>query len=49
MLVAYFSKGADSKSLFEPLKCVKGQLFLESMNGYDTIFVDIQAQFGAAK
>ena len=49
MLVAYFSKGADSKSLFEPLKCVKDELFLESMNGYDTIFVDIQAQFGAAR
>ena len=49
MLVAYFSKGADSKSLFEPLKCVKDELFLESMNGYDTIFVDIQAQFGTAQ
>ena len=45
MLVAYFSRGADSRSLFEPLKCVKDELFLESMNQYDTIFVDIQAQF----
>lgn len=49
MLVAYFSKGADSRSLFEPLKCVKDELFLESMNQYDTIFVDIQAQFAAAR
>ena len=49
MLVAYFSKGADSKSLFEPLKCVKDELFLESMNAYDTIFVDIQAQFKEAE
>ena len=48
MLVAYFSKGADSKSLFEPLKCEKDALFLESMNAYDTIFVDIQAQFVCA-
>ncbi len=45
MLVAYFSKGAASRSLFEPLKCVKDEQFLESMNRYDTIFVDIQAQF----
>lgn len=49
MLVAYFSKGADSKSLFEPLKCVKDTLFLENMNAYDTIFVDIQACFKEAE
>ena len=45
MLVAYFSKGADSKSLIEPLKCIKDELFLKNMNQYDTIFVDIQALF----
>ncbi|MDE7416295.1 MAG: ATP-binding protein [Lachnospiraceae bacterium] len=49
MLVAYFSKGADSLSLFEPLKCAKDAQFLESINAYDTIFVDIQAQFKAAQ
>ena len=49
MLVAYFSKGSDSKSLFEPLKCVKDTLFLENMNAYDTIFVDIQACFKEAE
>ena len=49
MLVAYFSKGADSRHLFAPLKCVKDALFLESMNAYDTIFVDIQAQFKEAE
>ena len=48
MLVAYFSKGVDSKPLFEPLDCVKDQVFLENMNRYDTIFADIQAQFEAA-
>lgn len=48
MLVAYFSKGADSRKLFEPLRCVKDALFYESMNAYDTIFVDIQAQFKEA-
>ena len=47
--MAYFSKGADSKSLFEPLKCVKDTLFLENMNAYDTIFVDIQACFKEAE
>lgn len=48
MLVAYFSKGVDSRPLFEPLKCVKDELFLSNMNRYDTIFLDIQAQFEAA-
>ena len=48
MITAYFSRGADSRSLFEPLKCTKNELFLKSMNQYDTIFVDIQAQFVAA-
>lgn len=45
MLVAYFSKGADSKELFGSLKCEKNELFMENMNRYDTIFMDIQAQF----
>ncbi len=45
MLTAYFSRGTDSGSLFEPLKCVKNELFIENMNRYDTIFVDIQAQY----
>ncbi len=49
MLVAYFSKGADSRELFAPLKCEKNPLFLGNMNQYDTIFIDIQAQFGAAR
>ena len=49
MLVAYFSKGADSRELFAPLKCEKNKLFVESMNQYDTIFMDIQAQFVQAK
>lgn len=45
MMTAYFSRGVDSRDLFEPLKCVKDKLFLMSMNQYDTIFMDIQAQF----
>ena len=49
MLVAYFSKGADSRELFEPLKCEKTELFMRNMNQYDTIFMDIQAQFVQAK
>lgn len=49
MLVAYFSKGADSKDLFEPLACVKDDLFMENINQYDTIFVDIQAQYTEAR
>ena len=49
MLVAYFSKGADSRELFAPLKCEKNELFVRNMNQYDTIFMDIQAQFVQAK
>ena len=49
MLVAYFSKGADSRELFAPLKCEKNELFVRNMNQYDTIFMDIQAQFIQAK
>lgn len=49
MLVAYFSKGADSRKLFEPLKCTKDQTFLKNINRYDTIFLDIQSQFVMAK
>ena len=45
MLVAYFSKGADSKELFEPLKCKKNELFIGNMNQFDTLFIDIQEQF----
>ena len=48
MMTAYFSRGVDSRSLFEPLRCAKNELFLKSMNQYDTIFVDIQEQFVAA-
>ena len=49
MLVAYFSRGAESSSLFAPLKCVKDKAFLANLNQYDTIFMDIQAQFVKAK
>ena len=49
MLVAYFSKGAESKELFAPLKCIKDHAFLQNMNQYNTIFVDIQAQFTTAQ
>ncbi|MCI9035003.1 MAG: AAA family ATPase [Lachnospiraceae bacterium] len=49
MLVAYFSKGAESKELFAPLKCVKDHAFLQNMNQYNTIFVDMQAQFTTAQ
>lgn len=49
MLTAYFSKGADSRELFAPLKCRKDDIFVKNMNQYDTIFLDIQAQFVMAK
>ena len=49
MLVAYFSRGADSSALFAQLKCVKDETFLNNLNQCDTIFMDIQAQFVKAK
>lgn len=49
MLVAYFSKGADSRELFAPLKCEKDALFFANMNAFDTIFVDIQAIYKEAE
>lgn len=43
MLVAYYSKGADSRELFENLKITKMENagFEENLNKYDVLFLDI--------
>lgn len=48
MLAAYFSRGTDSRHLFAPLKCRKDDVFLQNMNHYDTIILDIQSLFVTA-
>ncbi len=42
MLAAYYSRGCDSKKLFEPYKIAKDQSFLEHLNQYDVIVLNMQ-------
>jgi hypothetical protein len=42
MLAAYYSKGADSKKMFEALEISKNQNFEKHLNKYDVIHMDIQ-------
>ena len=42
MLTAYYSKGCDSKELFEGLEMAGNQSFREHLNQYDTIFLNMQ-------
>lgn len=49
MLCAYYSRGCDSRELFQGFKISKDELFLEYLNQYDVIFLDIQLLLGRAK
>lgn len=40
MLMAYYSKGCDSKELFKNLKIAKDPSFEEHLNKYDVIYID---------
>ena len=42
MLVAYYSKGADSKGLFSSLEIASASDFEKHLNKYDVIHLDIQ-------
>ncbi|MGN0677331.1 MAG: AAA family ATPase, partial [Ruminococcus sp.] len=42
MLVAYYSKGCDSKELFSKLKISKIPDFEKYLNKYNVIYIDIQ-------
>ncbi|MDY4412929.1 MAG: AAA family ATPase [Ruminococcus sp.] len=42
MLVAYYSKGCDSKELFSKLKISKTSDFEKHLNKYNVIYIDIQ-------
>lgn len=41
MLAAYYSKGADSDSLFQNLKISKMDNYKENLNQYDVLFLDV--------
>lgn len=49
MLCAYYSRGCDSRELFQKFKISKDELFLEYLNQYDVIFLDIQLLLARAK
>lgn len=42
MLTAYYSRGCDSKELFQGLKIANDQNFEKYLNKYDTIFLNMQ-------
>ena len=42
MLAAYYSKGADSESMFSDLEIGKEESFRKHLNQYDVIHIDIQ-------
>lgn len=48
MLAAYYSRGCDSKSLFEKYKIGQESSFAEHLNQYDVILLDIQWMYGNA-
>lgn len=51
MLVAYYSKGADSRELFENLKIAKDKKghFEDNLNKYDVLFLDIATFISVAE
>lgn len=49
MLVAYYSKGCDSKELFKNLSISKQPSFAKYMNQYDVIRLDIQWMYSVSE
>ena len=49
MLVAYYSKGCDSKELFKNLSISKQPSFAKYMNQYDVIRLDIQWMYSGSE
>lgn len=45
MLVAYYSKGADSKKLFSNYKIAKTQDYERNLNKYNVVYIDLNATF----
>ena len=49
LMVAYFSKGCDSKKLFSKLKIAKKPNFEKSINKFNVISIDLGAVFSSSK
>ncbi|MDY5188983.1 MAG: AAA family ATPase, partial [Succinivibrio sp.] len=49
LMNAYYSKGCDSKALFDDLKIAKDQSYLENLNKYDVIWFDLQYEIVSYK
>ena len=49
MLSAYYSRGCDSKELFQPFEIAKSEKFEVYLNQYDTIFLNIQEFLSESK
>ncbi|MCD7949309.1 MAG: ATP-binding protein [Erysipelotrichaceae bacterium] len=49
MLVAYFSKGCDSSSLFDDLKISQTDMYHEHINKHNVIFIDMQSFYDKNK
>lgn len=45
MLAAYYSKGADSKALFEPYKISETESFEKHLNKYNVVHIDLNAMY----
>lgn len=49
MLTAYYSRGCDSKELFENLKIAQDRNFITNLNQYHTIFINMQEFLSRSK
>ena len=45
MICAYYSKGCDSRSLFEPLKISKDKSFESNLNRFNVIKIDVNSEY----
>lgn len=48
MLAAYYSKGCDSRKLFENLKISQTASFEKELNRHDVVWIDLQGTIGCA-
>ena len=49
MLTAYYSRGCDSRELFQGLKIFEDKDFEKYLNQYDTIFLNMQEFLSQSK
>ena len=49
ILASYYSKGCDSRALFEPFKISKDAGFEEKLNQYNVIKIDMNSEYQTAE